>query len=149
MKKIVTKTAKNVRLSLDLLNQALRVEYSMIHHYPRLASLIEDEEIKQLVLKLGHVSINHADIVASMIRELGGDVDWSFEFAPLETDLIKIFQTQLEREHLAFELHQQNVDLSHDSSAKEKFRKLVKDETDHIRTVESILSRLKEHISSS
>ena len=57
---------------IELLNQALHIEYSMILHYPRLASSIEDEETKKLVLELGLASTTHADVVARAIRELGG-----------------------------------------------------------------------------
>ena len=63
--------AKSSKL-IELLNQALRVEYSIILYSPRLASSIEDEEIRKLVLELGHASTTHADVVARAIRELGG-----------------------------------------------------------------------------
>ena len=48
----------------EFLNQILKLEYSLIIYYPRLASSISDPEIKDLVLKLGKYSIRHADIVA-------------------------------------------------------------------------------------
>ncbi len=149
MRKKDTKTPKYLRKSLDLLNQALQIEYSMIFHYPRLAGFIEDEEIRKLVLQLGHVSMNHADVVASAIRELGGEPDWSFEFAPQEGDLVKVFQVQLEKEKLALELHQQSSDSVRDSILRERFRNLAKDEVNHIRTVEDILTRLTEPRASS
>ncbi len=145
MSKKDTKTAKYLRKSLDLLNQALQVEYSMIFQYPRLAGFIEDEEIRKLVLQLGYASMNHADVVASAIRELGGEPEWSFESIPQERDLVKVFQVQLEKEKLALELHQQSSDSVQDGPLRERLSNLAKDEVNHIRTAEDILTRLTKH----
>ncbi len=65
--------------TVDLLNQILKMEYSLIIHYPRLANRIKDKEMKKLVQELGIASISHADTVANMIMKLGGNAIWSFE----------------------------------------------------------------------
>ena len=73
------KPGENLASILDLLNQGLQLEYSLIVHYPRLSSAIKDEETRKLVLKLGNDSIRHADIVAGVISGLGENPLWSFE----------------------------------------------------------------------
>lgn len=128
---------------IDRLNQSLQLEYSLIVHYPRVASLIEDEETRNLTLKLGSDSIKHADTVANAINNIGGTPNWSFELFPEWLDIVEIFQKQLEKEKLALQLHRQSVNLVHDSSLKTKFSELAKSEELHIKTVEEILSRLK------
>ena len=127
---------------LDLLNQTLELEYTLIIHYPRIASAIQDHETKQLAQSLGTASIGHADTVAHAITRLGGTPHWSFGSFPAEMDLKKIFQGQLEKEKLALKLHRQIVGLITDSSLRDKFSGLAKEEESHIITVEKILARL-------
>jgi rubrerythrin len=58
-------------------------------------------------------------------------------------DLKRIFEGQLEKEKLALKLHQRIVGLITDSSMRDKFIGMTKDEESHIKTVEQILTRLK------
>ena len=127
---------------LDLLNQTLELEYTLIIYYPRIASAIRDLETKQLALSLGTASIGHADTVAHAITKMGGNPHWSFGPFPTEKDLRKIFQGQLEKEKLALKLHQQIVNLIADYSIRDEFIRLSKEEESHIKTVEKILISL-------
>ena len=127
---------------LGLLNQTLELEYTLIIHYPRIASAIRDQETKQLAQSLGTASIAHADTVAKAITRLGGTPHWSFGSFPTEMDLKKIFEGQLEKEKLALKLHQQIVGMITDYSIRNDFIKLPKEEESHIKTVEEILTRL-------
>ena len=143
------KPRENLASILDLLNQGLQLEYSLIVHYPRLASAIKDEETRKLALKLGSDSIRHADIVAGVISGLGENPLWSFEAFPEETNLVKVFQVQLEKEKLALQLHRQSSDLVLDSSLRDRFRNMAKEEEQHIQIAETILSRLTQDRGSS
>jgi bacterioferritin (cytochrome b1) len=128
---------------LDLLNQTLELEYSLIIYYPRIASAIKDAETKKLAQSLGTASVNHADIVSNAITGLGGTPHWSFGAPPGEMDFNKIFQTQLEKERLALKLHNQIVGLITDYSTRNKFIEMAREKELHIKTVEKILERLK------
>lgn len=136
--------SKDASLIIELLNQALNIEYSLIVHIPRIASLIEDEETRELVLKLGNDSIKHADVVAHAIENLGGIPAWSFESFPAERDIVTIFQKQLEKEKRALQLHQKSASLAQDTALKANFAKIAKDEEWHIQVVNDILSKLKQ-----
>jgi bacterioferritin (cytochrome b1) len=138
-------TKKNVPAQtelLNLLNQTLELEYTLIIYYPRIASTIKDHEIKQLAQSLGTASIGHADTVANAITKLGGTPHWSFGSFPTEMNLRRIFGEQLEKEKLASRLHQQIVGMITDYSLRDKFAGLSKEEESHIRTVEKILTML-------
>ncbi len=128
---------------IDLLNNILKIEYSLIVHYPRLANRIKDNEIKRLAHELGIASIAHADTVANAIKKLGGEAIWSFEQLPDEDNLVKIFQLQLEKEKVALKLHQQVAALVTDSQIKEQISRLAQEERSHIKSAEKIIAELE------
>jgi len=137
------KTEEASESLMDRLNRALRLEYSLIVHYPRLANSIKDAETRKLVLELGSASIHHADVVANTITQLGGEPDWSLEFYPEDMDMVEIFQTQLEKEKLALQLHRESADMVPSSSLAKELSALANEEEQHIQTVNRILSRLQ------
>jgi bacterioferritin (cytochrome b1) len=136
------KTRAAVDREIELLTQALQLEYTMSVQYPKFAELIHDGEIQRLVRGLGIASIKHADVVLRAIVELGGTPEWSFEFVESSIDVRHIFKKQLEKEKLALELHTQTADLMEDISLKEEFSQLAQEEKQHIETVERILAGL-------
>ena len=138
------KPAKSSQI-VDLLNQALKVEYTIIIHIPRIASMIDDEEAREKALILGNASIKHADTVASAISILGGNPEWGFESVPLGNDLVEIFEKQLDKEKLALQLHQESASIIQDKALKLKFDQLARDEEWHIKVVNDILLRLRQH----
>ena len=133
----------DVAKGLELLSQALQIEYSMIVQYPQFAERIHDEEIKQQVMALGIASTKHADVVSRAITKLGGTPEWSFEFVDRDTDLLDIFTKQLEKEQLALKLHQQAASTIQDDSLGQEFTALAEEEKMHIKTVERIIAGLK------
>jgi bacterioferritin len=139
------KTSKNdSTLSdlLNLLNSALELEYSLIIHYPRLASTIHDDEVREMVLQLGTVSIHHADIVANAITQLGGQPSWAFSPFPEGDDILHIFKVQLEKEKKALELHRQSANLVPSGPLANSLAALADEERDHIEIVNKIISKL-------
>jgi bacterioferritin len=127
---------------IEILNKILKLEYSLIIFYPRLASMIKDEEAKVLTQQLGTDSVQHADTDATVIRQLGGNPNWTFQVFPLDLDLITIFDTQLQKEKEAKELYQLASSLTSDSSIKRRFSDIIKHEDHHIELIKKILSRL-------
>ena len=136
------KVAKSSQIT-DLLNQALKLEYSIIIHMPRIASTIEDEKTKEMANILGSASIKHADTVAQAITTLGGNPEWAFESAPTGKDMVEVFKKQLDKEKLALQLHKESASLIQDKTLKLKFEQLARDEEWHIKIVDDILSRLR------
>ena len=139
--KISTKT---IQALVNLLNQSLRFEYNFIIHYPRIAQMVRDEEARKLILDLCNDSVHHSDVVANIITQLGGIPDWSFDLFPEETDLLKIFHIQLEKEKQALQLHQKIVNLISSGPHGGALKSLVDDEKDHILAVNRIIERLRQ-----
>jgi bacterioferritin (cytochrome b1) len=124
------------------LNQALRVEYSLIIHYPYIVNLLRHEEVKKLATGLGAASIHHADVVATLIGKLGGEPEWSFEPFPEGSDTVKIFRSQLAKERQALQLHKGSAETSPIISYRKVLIALATEEEQHIQVVERILSIL-------
>ncbi len=131
---------------IELLNQVLKLEYSLIIHYPRIASSIDDEETKKMAIRLGEYSTHHADVVAKAVQELGGEPIWNFDSFPESASLIPIFRTQLDKENLALRLHTKAANLVLNPMLRDKFIQIAKEEKEHIKLVETILSRLGEKV---
>ena len=129
---------------IELLNQTLKLEYSLIIHYPRIASSIDDEENKEKAIRLGEYSTRHADVVAKAIRELGGEPIWNSDSFPKSASLTQIFRTQLDKEKLALRLHTEVANLVPNLIWRDKFTQIAKEEKEHIDLIETILSKLGE-----
>jgi len=127
---------------VDLLNQALKLEYSIIIHIPRIASNVTDEKIRKMVLTLGNTSMKHADMVANTINALGGTPEWAFHPMPIGKDLVEIFQEHLDKEKLALQLHQDSASLIQDRNLSLKFNQLSRDHERNIETINTILEGL-------
>jgi bacterioferritin (cytochrome b1) len=126
---------------VDLLNRALKIEYSLIIHYPRLANAVEDKEVAKKVMSLSTASVGHASAVASAIASLGGDPQWSFEPFP-EGTLSDIFRVQLEKERAALLLHRECAQLALNPALREQLNRLASDEEWHIQVAGEILDYL-------
>jgi rubrerythrin len=136
-------TAKNGEL-IELLNEALRLEYTLIVHYPRLAAGIPDEETRKLVQQLGTASVHHADVVSEAVTQLGGKPDWTFAPFPQIEDPRQIFEIQLRKEQQALELHRKAAGLVPPGPMAAAIESLAQEEQVHISMVEKIIARLKE-----
>jgi bacterioferritin (cytochrome b1) len=124
------------------LNKALRLEYSLIIHYPYIANLIRDRKVKILATELGGASIHHADVVASIITRMGGKPEWAFDQFPEGTDIQKIFRVQLSKEQAALQLHKGSAEMFRAGEHREALIELATEEEQHIQVVERILSLL-------
>ena len=129
---------------VSILNQGVQVEYSMIFHYPRLISRFPDAETRKVLSRLVDDSLEHADIVADAVRELGGQPVWSIESFPEHIDLTEILQVRLEKEKLALKLYHEGTDLVPPANPLRKtFSSIARAEEFHISAVEGVLHRLK------
>ena len=121
------------------LNQALHIEYTLIIHYPYIAGSIHNEEARNLTIELGVASIHHADVIATMINELGGTPHWSFEALPREIDLTSFFLNQISREKRAMDLHRGSAALAAASPYGRVLAALADEEALHIKNAERIV----------
>ena len=137
----VNPTEINLPSIIELLNQSLKLEYSIVHYLPSLASRLSDEDAKNRIEELTADSQRHASVVSSIIERLGGGPIRSIDKLPDEISLTDALQQQLEREKIAKQAHQQAASLIPDNALKRELSQLAIDEKSHIRTIEYILSK--------
>ena len=130
---------ETMHILVERLNHALHIEYTLIIHYPYIAKFIHDEEARNLTIELGTASVHHADVIASIISELGGKPDWSFETLPREIDLKSFFQNQIAREKRAMELHRGSAAMVPSTPYGKTLSALAAEEEEHIKNVERIV----------
>lgn len=87
---------ENTKL-IELLNEALYLEYTDIFLYLRQASMVE-EEISKTFDRLALMEMRHADNIAIQINVLGGKSEWEFDYPPIKESTDEILLEHLERE---------------------------------------------------
>jgi bacterioferritin (cytochrome b1) len=130
---------ETMHVLVERLNHALHIEYTFIIHYPYIAEFIHDEEARNAAIELGTSSVHHADVIASIISELGGKPDWTFEALPREIDLKSFFQNQIAREKRAMELHRGSAEMVASTPYGRTLSAIAMEEEEHIKNAERIL----------
>ena len=87
---------ENTKL-IELLNEALYLEYTDTFLYLRQASMVE-EEISKTFDRLALMEMRHADNIAIQINVLGGKSEWEFDYPPIKESTDEILLEHLERE---------------------------------------------------
>jgi bacterioferritin len=128
---------------IALLNRVLKLEYTIVIHLPRISAAFHDREIRDKVLHLSSASVKHADAVATAVEQLGGKPEWNFEPFPDDCTLVKMFETQVAKEHEAHRLHLECARLAPSLVLKEQFRKMAKEEDWHATVALDVLEYLK------
>jgi hypothetical protein len=128
----------------ELLNHALRLEYSGVTHLPRLDGTVQDVYIRYCISVLTSDSTGHAVRLASTIRELGSIPCWTIWSPPDSGNLIRLFEIQLARERICHNLYDKAAKLLAGSPLAERCNALAQDEDRHIEMVERVLKALME-----
>jgi len=129
---------------IDVLNRGLQAECSLIYHYPRIISLLRNKKAKKALDRLVSESLEHADMIAAAVRQLGGEpVYYAMGPFPAHLELAEGLRLQLEEERLALQLHREAAGLFPPSNSLRKtFSAIAKAEEYHILAIEGVLSRL-------
>ena len=145
---MIVESTKEVHIDkvVELLNQALQVQYSMIIHYPQISKSVSDGDISRYTLMLFDDSTKHANTIVDIINQLGGKVQWSFEDLPKNMDMKELFEMQLKREEQVLRLYQQSASLIPEDNLKWQLNYLVKGKTRQIRIIQRIISMLQNSI---
>ena len=131
---------------IDILNKVLKIEYTFIWVYPRIAELITDKKTAELFIKLGEDSAQHADKTVYMVRCLHGNplpnLLETMREPPQESSLITVLKDMLEKEKAAAQLYREAAELTNKPVYKGLLLGEVKEEERHAKVVEAILARL-------
>lgn len=128
---------------IELSNEVLKLEYSFIVYYPKLVHPLQDQGLKQQLTLMGRDSMHQAVMIARLIEELGGQLQWTLHPFPKQLDPTGLFEAQLEKEKLARWLHRQALELAETPQLKEALRRIAQTEEGHIYLMEAILARLR------
>jgi len=88
---------------IELLNEALQIEYTDVFLYPRQAERIKEKEISEKFERFGRMELRHADTIAIEIQKLGGQPNWDFAPIVLKESMDEILLDHLERERKAMQ----------------------------------------------
>jgi bacterioferritin (cytochrome b1) len=137
------RTVDNAVLT-GLLNQILRLEYSFMLNYPRLAHLIKDSKTSAMISSLGSDRVRHTNFLVASSHQLGGIPVWDFEYLPDNPDPMEMFAEYLAKENLVSRLYRQCALLVEKGELKSKFSDLANEEEVQIKTIESIIFNIRQ-----
>jgi rubrerythrin len=133
-----------MKRAIEKMQEALTLEYTMVHQFPEIAKKIDDSDLKNRIQALLVDSNNHATTISFVLERMGATVRRTTESIPENIDITEFWQRQKEKEQIAEKLHQQSAEFFPDGDPlKEKFNEMVQQERSHIKTVEYIISKLK------
>jgi bacterioferritin (cytochrome b1) len=141
--RIPERTVENAVLA-GLLNQILRLEYSFILNYPRLAHLVKDSKTSAMIRSLGSDRVRRTNFLVASCHRLGGIPIWDFENLPDNPDPVEIFAEYLAKENLASKLYRQCAILVENEELTSKFSDLANEQEVHIKTIETVVFNIRQ-----
>ena len=125
--------------AIELLNDALRLEYAGIIHLTLLNGSVQEIYTKYAISALCTDSTNHAVKLAATIRELGGIPDWTLWDPPDNGTIIHMFEVQLAHERICLYLYDKTAQLLARNHLAEQCLNFAMDEDRHIEIMEHVL----------
>lgn len=127
---------------INLLNQAIEVEYGALFLLPQhLAQVDNPETVGELRAALQD-EVDHAEITARLIFQLGGLPRADFKQMCPDCSLPEMLQRHLEGEERVIGLYQQALSCTDNPAMRTVLERLVADEQRHRKTFLRLLSKL-------
>jgi rubrerythrin len=137
MSPIRQRAGKSAEL-LDALNQALRLEYSLVVSYPRLAKKLADNTIRETVDALARASLVRAGRIAALLGLMGESPLWTFEAVTDEMEVNDLFLRYQGLEDRSTKMQRRCAELALDEGLKSEFLNLADENQAHARELEKI-----------
>ncbi len=124
---------------INLLNQALKMEYSDIFLYPRHSDLFQNHPfIRELFQNFSQMEVRHADIIAQEISKLGGSPVWDFRLLTGQKSKKDVVDWHLANEHAAIKHYEQCIRAANDKRLKDVLDGIRVEETIHQAALEKL-----------
>ncbi len=123
---------------LDLLNQALRLEYSLVVNYPRLARKMADKAIRETVDAMASASLVRAGRIAAVLSRLGEYPVWTFDAVADEMELNDLFLRYKGLEDRSTKVQKRCAELTQDQGLRSEFLQLAAENQERLRALERI-----------
>ncbi len=126
---------------IELLNDALLLEYSDVFLYPREAKTVEDKEISEKFGLFGLMEVRHADIVSMKLLELGEKPAWNFKLLEGGLSFEDMVKYHLDKEKEMISAYSECIEATDDDNFKIVLRGIKADEELHLKFIEVILKK--------
>lgn len=132
---------------IELLNEALQVEYTDIFLYPKQSEVIKEKEISEKFEKFGKMELRHADNIAMQILTLGGKPHWNFTFLDTKESIDEILQGHLDREAKNIQLYKNIIEFVDDIGGEDQLKVILEgirsEEESHLGAIKVLIQKRK------
>ena len=128
---------------IEILNQAIEIEYGALFLMPQHIARLEDEELAAGLRDACQDELDHAETTARLIFALGGLPKGDFKLLrPVQT-VKEMLQMHLDGEQRVIQIYRQAITKARRPEHKETLRRLLADEEGHQVTFKRLLDRLE------
>ncbi|MFA5793598.1 MAG: ferritin-like domain-containing protein [Candidatus Brocadiia bacterium] len=129
---------------IELLNQALTMEYSDVFLYPRHSEHFNGQPaISELFKNFSQMELRHADTLAMEIHRLGGQPEWDFKLLTGKKQPSEIVSWHLNGERNAISHYDKCIKAAGDRRLKEILSGIKAEEAIHQAALEKIRTWIK------
>ena len=131
---------------IELLNGALKNEYSDIFLYPRQADIIKEKEISEMFERFGRMELRHADNLAMQILVFNGKPNWDFTILDAKESVDEMLHDHLEFERKGIQFYNNLIEFA-EKEEQDQLKLILKgiksEEESHFKAIEELIERRK------
>jgi rubrerythrin len=128
---------------IDILNQAIEVEYGALFLMPQHLARLEDEEVAASLREACGDELEHAEVTARLILQLGGLPRGDFKLLKPMSSAAEMLRCHIAGEKRVIELYQRALAKARSPQHQQILRKLLADEQSHQRIFNRLLGELE------
>ncbi len=127
---------------IGLLNQAIGVEYGALFLLPSRLSAVKDTEAADKLRALAREELEHAELTARLILQLGGTPNADFIILNPADSVRDMVKKQLEGEKRVIGIYAEALKKAEDEEIRVILRRLLADEQGHQKMLDGVLEKL-------
>jgi bacterioferritin len=136
--------AKEDRELIDLLNQAIEVEYGALFLMPQHLARLQDEELAANLREACGDELEHTEITARLILQLGGLPKGDFKLLKPMSSAAEMLRYHIDGEKRVIDLYQRAVAKTRNPKHKQILQKLLADEQKHQGAFNRLLKQVEQ-----
>ena len=127
---------------IQMLNEAMSLEYGALFLIPQHMARVKDEETKRQLRLIEEVELEHAEKTAQLIYQLGGEPKADLPLLQPRSEVREILEAHLQGEMRSIDVYRRAESKCTDAEMRKTLAKMREDEEGHLRLLQRTLERV-------